>query len=502
MFGTEGKTKEAVAETRYVPKKEFWTYGIAALGQGMVYAAMSSYISDFYLNVMGLAPLFVMFLMLLARVWDAVNDPLMGMIVDKGNSRFGKYKPYIIFTAAPIALLTFLMFYVPDFAKPDSPNYNSLGTCFWVSVVYVMWGMVYTAGDVPYWSLPNAMTPDAAERGSIISCARTLNGIGSAFPMAIVMGLGYAEVSYETRYQIMAAVAAVSGCALFAASYITTKERIKIPKAVRDVNYVSPLKWIFSNKEIVLVIIMGVLSSGRYMLQGASIHVSRYTFYLEGMSVAASQSTVQLVYSVCTAAGMFGVMLLCPLLIKKFSYKRLIISTCLIGSAAGIAEYFIGVATNYNLWALIPFIFVSSIPLGVMNVVSYAMIGDCLDLMELNSGRRETGLGSACQSFVNKLGNALATTMIIAMYMIVGLKVSNMAAIGETGVSFVNPTTLSNNIRNGMFMLVSLIPAVSMLLCCIPIFFYDLQGEKKEKMLADLAAARKERGIDTGEKIS
>lgn len=484
----------------FITKKEFWTYGVAALGQGMIYAAMSSYISDFYLNVMGLAPIFVMLLMLLARIWDAVNDPMMGIIVDKCDSRFGKYKPYIIYTVIPIAIFTFLMFFVPDFAKKGTDAYDGTGTYVWVAFIYVLWGMIYTASDVPFWSLPNAMTPNAAERGKTISFARTLNGIGSAVPMAIIMLLGYVKnsdgspISYQTRYIVMAVVASICGGLLFAASYLTTKERIKIPKPVRDANYVNPLKLIFRHKQLMLVVIMGILSSGRYMLQAAAIHVSRYTFYIEGMTVAQSQSTVQLVFSICTAAGMFGAMLLCPLLIKKFSYKSLIISTCAGGGAAGLIGYVIGITTGYNLWVLIPFLFISSVPLGVINVISYAMIGDCLDDMELKTGRRETGLGSACQSFVNKLGNALATTMIIAMYMIVGLNVGDMT-VAEGTVEFVNPTTLDNGIRNGMYMLVTLIPAICLLICCIPMFFYDITGKKKERMLADLAAARKERGI-------
>ena len=487
---------KAMPSATYVPKKEFWVYGIAALGQGMIYAAMSSYISDFYLNVMKLAPLFVLLLMLLARIWDAINDPLMGMIVDRCDSKYGKYKPYIVYSILPIAVLTFLMFFVPRFADVGSPSYNKYGTYVWVACIYVCWGMIYTMSDVPFWSLPNAMTPDAAERGKTIGFARTLNGIGSVIPMGIVMGLGFFNVPYETRYLIMAIVSSVCGGLIFLSSYFTVKERMKIPKPVKIERKESPLKLIFTDKALMMVVLMGVLSSGRYMLQAAAIHVSRYTFYLEGMEVAKSQSTVQLIFSLCTAAGMFGAMVASPFFFKKFHYKTMILFSCLVGGGAAIVGYVIGLLTGYNLWALIPFLIISSIPLGVINVVSYAMIGDCLDQMELRTGRRETALGNACQSFVNKLGNALSTTMIIAMYMIVGLNVADMAAASEAGIELINPTTLSGGIRNGMYMLVTLIPGVCLLLCCVPMIFYDITGKKKEQMLIDLANARKERGIE------
>ena len=97
--------------TNHVPKKEWMAYCVGALGQGMVYAIMSSYISDFYISVLKLTPLFVLLLMLLARVWDAINDPIMGYIMDHANPKNGKMKPYLIYTPIPIAILTVLLFY-------------------------------------------------------------------------------------------------------------------------------------------------------------------------------------------------------------------------------------------------------------------------------------------------------------------------------------------------------------------------------------------------------
>lgn len=94
----------------YVPKKEWMTYCIGALGQGMIYAIMSSYISDFYLNVLKVTPIFVLLLMLLARIWDAINDPIMGYIMDRANPKKGKMKPYILYTPIPVAILTLLLF--------------------------------------------------------------------------------------------------------------------------------------------------------------------------------------------------------------------------------------------------------------------------------------------------------------------------------------------------------------------------------------------------------
>ena len=137
---------------------------------------------------------------------------------------------------------------------------------------------------------------------------------------------------------------------------------------------------------------------------------------------------------------------------------------------------------------------ISSIPLGVINVVSGAMVCDCLDYMEWKTGHRDTALGSACQSFVNKLGNAFATVAIIAMYMIVNIDINKLnAGSGEAIVNIARNLTTSQNFA--MFSLVTIVPGISLLLTAIPLFFYDIVGEKKKKITDELAVMREKRGI-------
>ena len=215
--------------TNHVPKKEWMAYCVGALGQGMVYAIMSSYISDFYISVLKLTPLFVLLLMLLARVWDAINDPIMGYIMDHANPKNGKMKPYLIYTPIPIAILTVLLFY--------APNISDTAKMIYAAVTYVAWGMIYTASDVPFWALPNALTPNADERGGIISKARTANGVGSAVPTAFFMVLGFILPKFnlsgteleKTKYMCIALFCAIVGNLLFIRVYFKTKERVDLP---------------------------------------------------------------------------------------------------------------------------------------------------------------------------------------------------------------------------------------------------------------------------------
>ena len=490
------------AKKNYVPRSESVAYAIAALGQGLVYSCMSSYITDFYMNVLALNAMFVIMLMLLARVWDAINDPLMGMIVDRHKFKKGRLKPYPVVTAIPIAVLTILMFLKPI---GFDLNNKTVGLYVYVAFVYVLWGMVYTSSDVPFWSMPNLMTPNPDERGRIVSYGRTVGGVGSAVTVALPIIMGFIlaknENADELKYMYMAVSMSVIGMPLFAMSSFKIKERIDVPNAGRrDKSQPSTISRVFKCKPLMMVVLAGVLSFGRYMMQSAAPHVARYAgFYTGGMDpltatteqINKNISTIQMVIQISVAIGMFGTMVVLPKLYKRFEYKTLMIASCLGGFGAGILTAIVG-WTTHNLFICIPFFIIMSIPLGVINVVSGAMVFDCLDYLEWKTGYRDNGLGSACQSFVNKLGNAFATVAIIAMYMAANIDVASMNKFSAN-------VSLTTGQQFAMFSLVCLVPAASLFLTAIPLFFYDFTGGKKRKVTEELAELRKERGIAISE---
>ena len=494
-------------QKKYVQKKEMTAFCVAGLGQGMIYALMSSYISDYYLNVLQLTPMFVLLLMLLARVWDAINDPLMGMIVDRSNLKSGKMLPFIRWALIPIGIVTLLMYL--------SPNLDKTAMMVYSAIVYVAWGMIYTVGDVSFWGLPNVMTPDSEERSSVISVSKIFNSIGSAVPEVLFLVVGFIIASWaqntnttdfltiqKRKYLIMAIVTVGLGIIMYSRACIGVKEHVKMPVRKRQKGEPSQLARVFKCKPLVLVLLMGVLSSGRYMVSAAAIHVARYSFYIgpelatlatEAERVAAiesSISTVKTVFQISSIVGLFGATLFMPKLMKKFDYKKLVIVTCLAGFVASIITTVVGWFTM-NLYACIPFIIISCIPLGVINTVCLAMIGDCLDFMELKTGFRDNALGAACQGFINKVGNAFATSGIVVMYMVIGLDPAQMLSSS----SVVSALDMPPEMRFAMFSLVSIVPGVSMLLCAIPMFFYKIAGKEKKDMIAQLQAKREAEGL-------
>ena len=490
-------------DKKYVGKKELWMYALGAGGQGMIYAMMSSYISDYYVNVLQLPLMFVLVLMLAARVWDAINDPMMGMIVDRRTMKKGRMKPYIIMATPIIAVLTLLMYLSPDMDKTPLMIFSA--------VVYILWGMAYTMADVPFWTIPNVLTPNSKERSDVISITKIINSIGSALPevlflaIPLILNAFYGKFGNEPnpldfekkKYFLIALFAVVIGGIMYVNCYFHIKERVNLPNKKKVPGQPGSLSRIFHCKPLMLVVLMGIFSSGRYLVQAAAIHVARYSFYIgpenpSQADILNSISLVKTIFQVCTIVGMFGTTLIMPMLMKKFDYKKIVITTCLAGFAASVITTVIGYATELSsIYILAPFIMIQSIPLGVINVISYAMICDSLDYMELTTGVRETGLGSACQGFINKIGNAFSTCGIIVLYMLIDMvpaaMLSKEAIMAATDVVFGQ--------RFAMFTLVSLLPGISMLLCSIPMFFYKISGKNKEKMLADLKEKREKEGM-------
>ena len=479
-----------------LPARERRSYNMGGFGQGMMYAVMSNYISDFYLNVMRLNAKFVLSLTMLARVWDAVNDPIMGFVMDRFEPKKGRMRPYLYVAPWPVVFLTIAMFFAPNYYI--SGNLSPMFLMVYAAVTYVLWDMLYTVGDIPFWSLPNAMVADPRERGKLVAVSRTVNGIGSAIPQGLFMAIGpllskanFQGVRLEqTRYMIIALLVCSVGGVMYFQTALRVRERVPMPKpAKRAAGEPGSLSLVFRNKPLMLVIAMGILSAGRYMFSAGAVHVARYSVGIAGREIQSSISLVSLILQVSLGAGMLVSMAFLPKLMERFSYKRLLIGSCLIGGAAALAIYFIG---YNNFYALIPLFFLCSLPFGIINNLSYVLISDTLDYMEWKTGFRTNSLGQACQTFTNKLDNALATSAVVLAYIVLDLDVDSLMGGGNVSVHAVD---MAPNIRGGFFMMISLIPAISLFLSAIPMLFYDLEGEKKDRVTRELA----ERRADAGE---
>ena len=489
--------KEKASHPKILSMRELSFYLSGAVGSGMVFSIMSSLITDFYMNVMRLNWVFVFLLMLLARIWDSFTDPMMGVIMDRMNPKRGKMRSWLMYAPGIIMVFTFAMFFIPGGAEQEA------GTMLMVyaAITYVIWGLAFTVVDIPFWSLPLAMTPHEKERGQTISLGRMTNGIGAAVPMALFMILtpvlartmeGASElVRNERMYMIIALICAIGGGILLFATPFNVKERVPLPKAENK----GALKNVLTCKPLMLTALMGILAGGRYMLQAGAAHVARFAFYpnidpnnlpagqtLE-IAVADSIASVAFALQIATAAGMLAAMIAVPILLGRFNYKQMLIGSCLVGGVAGLVLYFM----HPGFMVAAAMLLLVAIPVGVINSVGFAMVGDALDFMEWQKGLRYNGLGLACQSFVLKLGNALATAAIVLVYPLVDLNPGESA--GDVNLTTIDPAKRPG-VQRGFFSIISIIPAISLLIAIIPMLFYDLTGEKKETVMRELSERR------------
>ena len=158
---------------RSLSGKEKFAYGIGAVGKDMVYMLSASYISIYFLDVMGISAAAIAVLLMAARVFDAFNDPIMGVLVAKTKTRWGKFRPWLLVGTVTNAVVLYLMFTIP-------PELNGAGLVAYASVTYILWGMTYTMMDIPFWSMIPAFTEAGKEREGLSAFARSCAGVGSA----------------------------------------------------------------------------------------------------------------------------------------------------------------------------------------------------------------------------------------------------------------------------------------------------------------------------------
>ena len=167
--------------------KEKFAYGIGAVGKDMVYMLSASYITIYFVDVMGISAAAIAVLLMAARVFDAFNDPIMGVLVAKTKTRWGKFRPWLLIGTVTNAVMLYLMFSIP-------PTMNASGMLLYASVTYILWGVTYTMMDIPYWSMVPAFTESGKERESLSAFARSCAGVGSALisiiTVKVVIALG------------------------------------------------------------------------------------------------------------------------------------------------------------------------------------------------------------------------------------------------------------------------------------------------------------------------
>lgn len=568
--------------------KEGIAYSLCGFGQNLICTIIGSYLTVFMTDAIGYGALSVALLMLFARIYDALNDPIMGSIVDRTRTPWGKCRPYLKWMAIPVSIVTILCF-LPWY--PQNPG-GFAAMC----IMYVIWGMVYTVCDVPYWGLNSRMSNDTFRRGNLLTIARLLCTAGAGIVTIVVpqvtsamtgdlqqeinayqqivseiqiavdndmigdeydfdadrdkafasigdldafilanfgedsaayqawVQAGAAYSKYDSQllegkafedwtgtdlqkilddtlgskqdelsyiYFIAAIICVAVGCPLFFVGFKFTKERTGELDEKEVPSLKHNLSLLFKNKPLMLIVISGILGAARMVFTyTGGLYFCKYV--LDSVNFIGMQG--EGLYTLVTIAIVPGGLiasLMVPYLTKKIGKKQSYIWTNIAGGVALLVAFIIGITLDRGdytspatLIVAIIAIVISGIPSGLTNIVSYAMIGDTVEYLELKTGERAEGICFAMQTFINKIGMAIGAFIGVMGYYLAGVTANNPGALDADG-------------KDVMWIMLMLVAALSFILSAIPIFFYKF-NEKEQQEAVEEIKRRKEAEMAAG----
>ncbi|MDC0568967.1 glycoside-pentoside-hexuronide (GPH):cation symporter, partial [Akkermansiaceae bacterium] len=314
--------------------KEKIGYGLGDTASNFVFHIVNAFLITYYTDVIGLNPAAVGTLYAVARLWDAISDPLMGGLADRTQTKFGKYRPYLLWIAVPYGLIGFLAFLGPDL----DPTWKLV----YAYVTYIALMTVYTAINVPYSALMGTMTGDPAERASLSNYR-----FAGAFSAQVIIGLALFPIinSFGGRnspeaWRTAMIVFSILATFLFLYTFFTTRERIAPSKEER-VDLGKDLKYLTSNRPLIVMLIVAFITlafSGLrwgitypYLKYLADLGDGKYFWYLDRMSIFYASAPIALV---------FGLLLTKPLS-KRFGKRNALIGLTMINAFSVIAFYFV-----------------------------------------------------------------------------------------------------------------------------------------------------------------
>lgn len=456
---------EATAQKKYLTPLNKFSFAAAGFGQNLIIGLVNSYILFFYTDVFLLSAPVTATLMLVARIWDALNDPIMGSIVDKTRTRFGKLRPYLLATPIPLALTTSLLFFVPDFGE--------VGKSIYACVTYLAWGMVYTVCDIPFWGLPAVLTPNAEERVPFISFTRLFHVVGNSLPIILVpLIISLVGGDAQKGYLFAGIACGVIGGGLFSFAFFGTEERC------HDVHEDKPkmsqiLKAFWHNKPLKLIVLANVLGFMRALPVTSSLYIATYLLGNTSLNI--------IVLGAWGVSGLIG-MLVSGKLAKRYTCRRIYLTLSSVGLLSSLILFVSGYSSPV---VLLLSVFVSGFPYGVITTINYGMISESIDYTEWKTGMRTEGFSVSFQTLMNQMMGALQTSLLAWMLIWINFRQPVKNELGDLITQIQTPETL-----NGLFFIVTILPAIGWALSMIPIAFYDFSGKKKEKIYEELYLRR------------
>ena len=453
-------------------------YGFGDFASSMFWKIFSYYLPIFYSDVFGLKPVHAATLLLVTKLYDAISDPLMGIIADRTDSKWGKYRPYLLWIAIPFAIIGIFSFYVPDGSYTFKPIY--------AYVMYILMMTVYTAINVPYGAMLGVVTDDSKEKSVFSSYRMFFAYIGSFVAMGIfwifekiVIGQGGRGVGDATpgQWTFTVTIVAVLCAILFILSFLMTREHVKIEKKENENSSIrKDLKALVSNKPwwLLLGAAIGQLLCG-------SIRGGAAAYYFANILGANIWLTCAVYLTIGEIGQMVGVTFAVPLS-EKYGKRNTFIGSLVAVIIFSTLIWFIPTSSLSGLWMLIALQVLVSLAFGVAAPLTWSMFADVADYSELRNGNSSTGLIFSSSSMAQKFGGAIGGWLLLTLLGIFGY---------NKDLTVQAPETLG-----AIKAVMSWVPAIGALIAIGFLSVYPLTSSKMKEIQAELKAKRVAEGIE------
>lgn len=481
--------KADVTSQKYMNFKEIAAYSLGLFGFQAIVGLLNSYQAEFDGSILGgydnmaIDVGIVGVLILVAKIVSAVFDPIVGNMIDRSKSKHGKFKSMIIYSLAPLLVMTAVVFLPIDFKG------NNVLCYVWIFITYLLWSLAMTMGDVPSQGIASVLTPNPTERTNVVSISNTFKQVGFSACVVIVpivcliipngskvfVSKGETDIPMiGAEYLGTAILTAILGCVLFALIPLLNKERVAYVAGEKTTakDMINALK---SNKPLMLVIISYFLGFGRQMAMGIQVQAANV--------LLGSQNLVA-VLGIVIAIGSMISMALCPVLIKKLGEKKVYLLLSFYGFGVSIISFVIGhfwFNNPSNMLLTVLFyasLFLIGLQFAAVTLMPMIMTADCVDYYEYETGKRMEGAAYSVLTLTIKVCLALGT----AVGLIFVQKSGYYTALAQG--SFDVKT------KDIIFFAYTALPGILAMLSTIPMFKYDIDGEKKAMISRELAKRR------------
>ena len=434
------------------------SYGLGAVGKDMVYMLSASYVLYYFQNVLGVNAIAMGIILMAARVFDAFNDPIMGVIVAKTKTKWGKFRPWLMIGTITNAIILFLMFACP-------PSLDGKGLVAYAAVTYILWGVTYTMMDIPYWSMIPAFTDSGKDRENLTTLARSCAGV-TIFTVALVSKIGKliagsnasAKAVEIAGFKWFALIIAILFIVFIIITCVNIKEQATVDMESPSVGQM--FKALITNDQAMTIVLAIVLiNTSIYITSNLVIYFFKYDFGGAGWKGS------------FTYFNMFGgaiqilsMMIFYPVL-RQFASNIKVFYICLASAIIGygvlLAIAFINMSNVFILFIPGFFIFAAN---GVLQVLTTVFLANTVDYGDLKNSRRDESVIFSMQTFVVKLASGIA-----ALVASICLQVNNLSDDTEEAADLLHDFSadVSAAAKLGLRMTMTIIPIIGLFIAII-----------------------------------